>query len=149
MTRRETPWERWSRDLRMLSYLSAEDLRDAFVVHFTRTASNDRIVPIDGVDYELPRALGPGGRKGQIVQITHHLLEDTFHVVCEGRLVRIHPVDLAANARSRRGRPDPASDEPQPPAAKTAADMAYERDMGPVVDADGSALDHHKEEDTQ
>ena len=80
MTRRETPWERWSRDLRMLSYLSAEDLRDAFVVHFTRTASNDRIVPIDGVDYELPRALGPGGRKGQIVQITHHLLEDTFHV---------------------------------------------------------------------
>lgn len=136
--RLESPWERWSRDARELSHVTETELLRAFVLFFTRTATNDRTVSIDGVDYELPLALGPGGRVGVKVQLVHRLLDDTFHVVCGDRLVRLHPVDLAANARAQRARGGD-SDEPTTtrPPAKTAADLAFERDLGPVTDADG------------
>jgi len=56
------------------------------------------------------------------------------------RLVRLHPVDLAGNARDRRGRRSaPAPDEVAP--VKTAATLAFERDHAPVVDADGGFKD--------
>jgi hypothetical protein len=139
--RRETPWDRWSRDPRALQHLSGEDLARAFVAYLERKVSNDRLVPIDGVLYELPRELGPGGRRGEKVVVTHRLLEGTYHVVCGDRLVRIHPVDLAFNARSGRVRRGEATaEETAAPPAKTAADLAFERELGPVVLDDGSVL---------
>lgn len=149
-SRLESPWERWARDPRELSHVTEAALLRAFVLFFTRSATNDRTVPIDGVDHELPLALGPDGRAGSKVQLVHRLLDDTFHVVCGDQLVRLHPVDLGANARAQRLRGD-AHDEPitRPP-AKTAADLAFERDLGPVTDVDGGVPelpdpDHHED----
>ncbi|MGE0359035.1 MAG: hypothetical protein AB7P08_19175 [Burkholderiales bacterium] len=138
--RRETPWERWSRDSRALLHLTEDQLTDAFVTHFERVATNDRLVPIDGVLHELPLALGSAGRGGAKVQITQRLLDETYHVVCLGRLVRIHAVDPLANARSPRARRREAGSEPATAPVKTAADMAYERELGSVLDDDGGAL---------
>jgi hypothetical protein len=138
----ESPWERWSRDTKALNHVTEDVLLRAFVLFLDRTVSNDRVVPIEGTDYELPAALGPRGGPNRRIQITHRLLDDTYHVVCGDRLVRIHPVDLAANARARRDcrQDDPA--DPSSPPVKTAADLAFERDFGPVVDDDGGLHDH-------
>ena len=92
------------------------------------------------VHYELPQALGLAGRPRSKVQIVHRLLDDTLHVVCAERLVRVHPVDLAANARAQRLRTQ-AEEQPSPPPRRTAADMAFARDLGPVVADDGGLVD--------
>lgn len=134
--RTESPWARWERDTRALSHVTEAKLLSSFVLFRTRTVSNDRTVPIKRVHHELPLALGPAGRPQSKVQIVHRLLDDTYHVVCGGRLVRIHPVNLAANARAQRTRRDDSAQPSQPP-VKTAADLAFERDLGPVVDDDG------------
>lgn len=136
MSERETPWERWSRDPRPLQHLSEDELARAFVTYLERTVTNDRLIPIDGVLYELPRQAGRGGQK---ILVTRRLLDGTYHVVAGERLVRIHPVDLAANARSPRARPGPV-DETKAPPAKTAADLGFERELGTVLDEDGGAL---------
>lgn len=141
-SRTESPWERWSRDTKALDHVTEDVLLRAFVLFLDRTVSNDRVVPIEGTNYEVPAALGPQGGPNRRLQITHRLLDDTYHVVCGGRLVRIHPVDLAANARARRDRHgnDPTAPSSQP--VKTAADLAFERDFGPVVDDDGGLHAH-------
>jgi hypothetical protein len=139
--RLDSPWSRWSRDPRQLAHLTADALRQAFVLYLKRTVTNDRLVPIDGVDYEIPRDLGPSARAGAAVQITHRLLAGTYHVVGgDGQLVRIWPVDLTANARSPRARRARADQDDCAPLTRTAADMAFEHDLGPVIDDDGNAL---------
>jgi hypothetical protein len=137
----ESPWERWSRDAKALSHVTEDELLRAFVVHLDRTVSNDRVVPIDTTDYEVPAALGPAGGPNRRIQITHRLLDNTYHVVCDGRLVRIHPVDLVANARAHRGRRKDDPGDPSSPPVKTAADLAFDRDFGSVVDDDGGLTD--------
>jgi len=141
--RLETPSERWSRDVRELVPLTPDELERAFVMPIGRTPSKDGLVSIDGVDYELPTKLKPRGRKKERVQILRRLLTETYHVLVEGRLVQLHPVDLVANARAPRGRrrPDEGSDDAEQPPARSAADMAFERDLGPVTDADGGFAD--------
>jgi len=139
--RLETPWERWSRDTRQLLFLSPEELEEAFVLFFGRWPSNDGLVPIDGTDYELPPALRPRGRKKERIRIVHRLLTDTYHVVAGGRLVQLHPVDLVDNARRPRRRARDGQDEVDPPPARSAADMAFERDLGPVTGPDGGFVE--------
>ncbi len=138
MSERETPWGQWSHDTRSLQHLTEKELSRAFVTYLERTISHDRLVSIDGRAYELPREAGRGGER---VLVTHRLLDGTYHVVAGDRLVRIHLVDLAANARSPRARP--GADEERPPPDRTAADLGFERDLGPVVDEDGGALPPH------
>jgi hypothetical protein len=140
-SRLESPWARWSRDTRELAHVTEAELLRAFVLYLTRTASNDRTVPIDGVDYELPLALGPGGRQGSKVQLVHRLLDDTYHVVCDAKLVRLHPVDLAGNARDQRARRKDAPEPTTRPPARSAADLAFERDFGAVTDDDGGVAE--------
>ncbi len=72
----------------------------------------DNVIPYKGVAYEVPR-----GYAGQRLTITRHLLEDdALSVVHHGRRLRLHPVDLTANAYDRRGRgpaaPPPPSEPP-------------------------------------
>lgn len=145
---RETPWHRWSRDPRGLQHLEEDELTRAFVTYFERTVTHDRTISIDSRDYEVPREAGRGGAK---ILVTHRLLEGTYHVVSGERLVRIHPVDLATNARSPRARPGPSleGEGQKAPPEKTAADLAFERELGPVVDEDGGSLPaiHSPEED--
>lgn len=139
--RLETPWERWSRDVRQLRFVSPEDLARAFVLCFRRSPSNDGLIPIDSVNYELPLKLKPRGRRKEPIRVHHLLLTDTYHVVADGRLVQILPVDLVANARTPRGRGGSREADTEQPPVMSAADMAFERDYGPVIEPDGGFVD--------
>jgi hypothetical protein len=136
----ETPWERWSRDPRPLQHVTEDELTRGFVTYFERTVTPTRTIPIESQDYEVPREAGRGGER---ILVTLRLLEGAYYVSCGDRLVRIHPVDLAANARSPRARPGGTSLEDagsKPPPEKTAAFLAFERELGPVVSEDGGSL---------
>ncbi len=138
-----TPEERFLADERPLSFPeSGEDLAARFFVSETRKVSGDHVVSLDGVGYETPT-----GYAGTRVTLYRHAVEGTVHLLHEGRLVRLFPVDLERNARDRRGR---EADEP-PPARPTrgAADIAFTNDFGPVVDTDGGFEDPREEEDEE
>ena len=131
---KRTPLECFQGDERPLRLPKSDgDLRRHFVLSLRRRVSADHVVSVDSVAYELPR-----GRSGEIVTLQRKLLEDTLWLMHQGRLIQIHPVDLAANARSRRARPGGGTpeqtDSPLPP---TAADLAFGQDLFPVVDPDG------------
>ena len=119
--------------------MTEDELTRGFVSYFERTVTPVRTVSIDSLDYEVPREAGRGGQK---ILVTLRLLEGAYYVVARERLVRIHPVDLAANARSPRARPGPSleDDGSKAPPEKTAAFLSFERELGPVVDDDGGAL---------
>lgn len=139
----ETPWERWSRDSRQLFFSTPGELRQAFVLFLRRSPSNDGLVSIESVLYELPAQLRPRGRKKEPIKIQHWLLSDSYHVLVGERLVRLHPVDLEANARAPRGSGSSGEDEeaPEQLPSRSAADMAFDRDLGPVTDPDGGFTD--------
>ena len=135
-----TPWQRFSQDpkpLRMPADLA--DLRQRFVVELQRRVSPDHIVQIDGKHYETPRGLA-----GTTVSIWRQVLDGVVHVLHpdgSGRLVRLQPVDLAANAQARRADPPPQPQEGHAIPAASAADRAYARDFRPVVGVDGGFSD--------
>lgn len=137
----QTPHQRFHADpapLRMPD--TDQNLRSRFVTFFTRCVSDDRCVPIEGTVYEVPR-----GHRGEKIQIHYHLLEGTYSVLHQGKLVQIHPVDLVLNARDRRAHRRPQ--EPATPPEKTAAQLAFERDFRPVVGPDGGCPQPTTEED--
>jgi len=144
----QSPQARWDADARALR-LPASDalLREKFVVTETRKVSTDHVVSVDGVAYEVPR-----GHGGTHLVVHRHALEGTLSILHQGRRVRLHPVDLAANATARRGQPGREPDE-GPPAPKTAAMRAFDRSFRPVVGGDGGFLapvrdhDPHDQED--
>ncbi len=126
-----TPWERFHQDSRALRfYESSEQVRRAFVLHEQRRVSRDHVVSVDGVAYEMP--LGYRGRK---IMLQRHLLGGDVSVLHEGRLVRLAPVDVHANAQDRRARGRDAPPTPMPP--PSAAQMAFERDIRPDDDDQG------------
>lgn len=135
---KQTPWERFSEDARELRLPKSDDaLRRAFVVHLQRTVSHDKCISINAVAYEVP-----GSVRERKVVVQHRLLEDTYHLLHEGRVIRLHPVDLAANAQSPRARrTERPQGPPVPRPSKSAADMAFERDLGPVTGPDGGFVD--------
>jgi transposase InsO family protein len=130
-----TPQERWDADTRALDFPDDDRaLRSKFIVTETRKVSADHIIPYEGLDYEVPR-----GHARATITVYRQVLEDGPHlcVLHDGRLVRIHPVDLAQNAITRRARPQappPDDDEGTP---KTAAQLSFSRDFGPITGPDG------------
>jgi len=145
--RYETPFERWAKDAVALRHPSRAEIQAAFVIHHERTVSRDRIVSIDSTLYEVPLALSRGGRKGRRIIIEERVLAGTFHVFCpDGTRVRIHPVDLEANAHSRRAKREALDDKPEA-ITRSAADMAYDRDFGSILDEDGGVPDSDSDSD--
>ncbi len=132
----QTPWKRWHDDPRPLRFPESDAwLRSRFVVYEDRVVTNDNVVSLDGAAFEVPR-----GHSGQHLTVHRRLLDDTFAILHDGRLVQLHPVDLAANANARRGRLGeqvPADDVLAP----TAAGLAFQRDLGPIVGSDGGFSD--------
>ena len=130
---KQTPYQRFNADAKDLRFpQDYETLRRQFEVTLERRVSLDNVVPIDSVDYEVPR-----GHAGEKIILCKRVLDgNRLFFVHEGKSVELHPVDLEANARTRRAKP-PADDATQPVPAPSAADMAYQRDYGPVVDSDG------------
>lgn len=141
---KQTPWQRFSTDTAPLNFPeSLVDLRNRFVVHLRRRVSNDHVVSIKSVDYEVPRGLA-----GRHIIVYRQVLDDVLSVLHDGRFVRIAPVDLTANAYARRGKATASDDVVTP--QKSAADLAFERDFRPIVGPDGGFSDQkpdstHKE----
>ena len=134
-----TPSECWLADDRDLT-LPADGswLDEQFLITEERTVSNDHVVSIDGVLYEVPRAC-----RGRIA-ILRHLFSERRTVCVDGREVEIHPLDLAYNAldrRAHRDKPSKASTESTTPASE-----AFDEDFGPIVDTHGNY--HDPEEET-
>jgi putative transposase len=131
----DTPEQRWNADPRRLCFPHDRAwLDECFVTTFERTVSKDNLIPYKEADYELPR-----GHAGKEVIIRRSLLRGSLSVLHEGRLVEIHPVDRVANAYARRARPA-TTNTPQnttPVVVHTAATLAYQRELAPLVDADG------------
>lgn len=129
----QTPSARFLADEKALRFPeSLPKLREKFLVELRRKVSADHIVSIDSVHFETPRGLA-----GSWITTYRQVLENTVHVLHEGRLVQLHPVDLAANAHDRRSQRLTA-EEIVAPLPKSAADMAFERDFRPITDADGN-----------
>ncbi len=127
-----TPFTRWNADPRPLRMpADGADLRRRFVVFEDRDVTKDNTLPMDGIDYEVP--LGHAGRS---VQIHRFVIDDTLSIVHEGRLVRLHPVNLAANASSRRAQ-SRLTEVPQAWLPPSAAEIAFRRDLAPIVGSDG------------
>lgn len=133
----DTPAQRWQADARPLRLPdSRRAVRQKFVVHFERDVSNDHVVSVDSVPYEVPR-----GHAKETVTIERHVLDSTLSMLHDGRMVTLLPADLEKNAREHRARKR-SDDEPvEHPPAKSAADMAFEREFAPVVSADGGFID--------
>jgi len=133
-----TPSQRFHADARALVLPDSDQaLRAHFVVHLERTVSADHVVSVDGCDYDVPR-----GHAEQRLLLYRHILDGTLAIVHDERLVELHPLDLAANARARRARTaPPAAPDPLAPPPSSAADLAFARDLAPVVDADGGFTD--------
>jgi putative transposase len=131
-----TPQARWDLDTRALRFPQSEQaLRDTLVVTEVRKVSKDNVVPVDGVDYEVPR-----GHAQTSINVRRNLLSGDLFVLHDERLVQIHPVDLAANAIARRARPSAPAPDDDEGTPRTAASIAFARDHGPVVGPDGGFL---------
>lgn len=143
---KQTPFKRFHNDEKCLRFPEGrEALRGKFEVTFTRRVSGDHIVSVDSVLYEMPR-----GYRGQKVWLRRKLLDKGgIFFLHQGRLIELHPVDLAANARAKRAQGSAhAEEEADPPPRPSAADLAFQRDYGPVVDADGGYTDSNPQEES-
>lgn len=126
-----TPRMRFEADARALRFAESEAaLRSKFIVTATRRVSNDHVIRYGGRLYEAPRGLSR-----ENVLVRRHVLDGELSVLHDGKVVKLHEVNLASNARDKRGK----SVEPVPEVApvKTAATLAFDRDFAPIVDADG------------
>jgi len=135
---KESPLHRFLRDAKELRFPeSVEALREKFEVYLTRTVSPDNVVSVDSIAYEMPR-----GHDGKKVVLRRKILDGgRLFFLHEGRLIELHPVDLEENARSRRGKGNRETEEVEHPLPPSAADIAYQRDLGSVVDPDGGCPD--------
>lgn len=140
-----TPGERFLSDPRPLRFPRDQDhLKRLFEINVERRVSNDHVVSIGSVEYEMPR--GYGGRK---VTLHRRLLDGTIGFVHQGRVIDLSPVDHVANAHAPRAR-DKSHDEPQSMPPTTAAELAYRRDFAPITNPDGgfsTPHDHHDPKD--
>ena len=130
----QTPHARWHADDRALRFPeSPAALRASFVVTESRRVSKDNVVQHESTAYEVPR-----GHAATSIVVHRHVLDATLSILHAGKMVRLHPVDLAANARAHRGVPEDAPEPATPPV--TAAQIAFARDFSPLVGADGGLL---------
>jgi transposase InsO family protein len=130
---KETPWSRFHNDPKKLRFVeNQQTLDNAFVVHEQRHVANDNIVSIDAIHYEMPR-----GHAATTVVIRRNVLNNTLSFIDQGRLIQLAPVDLVNNARAGRAGNPVNADEPPQKHTRSSADIAFNRDMSTIVDADG------------
>jgi putative transposase len=144
----QAPGARFYEDKKPLRFAQSEQrLRQAFILHTNRRVSNDNVLSLDGVLYQVIR-----GHAATRVLVHRNVLDGSVAIMHQGRLVRLSPVDLHQNARQKRAKSQLADQKPQPsPLTKGSAQMAFERDMRPVIDADGGFAvpeKNHKENES-
>ncbi|MDQ1249527.1 MAG: Transposase [Actinomycetota bacterium] len=127
----DTPRARWERSRRDLRPVPDHGwLAGQFFVTQTRRVSNDHVIKHGGRKYEVPRGLA-----GERINVERNVLDSSIHVMHEGRLVELHPVDLEANATSPRAKPADQTDTVC--VRTTASAISFERSFGSVLDQDG------------
>jgi transposase InsO family protein len=130
-----TPERCWAGDARPLEFPESTDwLDDRFRLSFVRRASKDNIVPYEGLSYELP--IGHAGKQVTLVRPVRE--PDVIYLREADRLVRLHPVDLVANAYSRRARRAPATADTNTVPPTTAASLKFDASFKPLVDPAGN-----------
>jgi len=137
----DTPRKRWETGRPLRFPADQDDLYRRFVVREPRKVSPDHVIQADGRLWEAPRGLGDTW-----VQVTRHVLDGRYWVLHEGRIVLLAELDPHANATERRGY---SSDE-QPLSSEgvptTAARLAFDHDLRPLVDSDGGFRDQQNKE---
>lgn len=134
----QTPNERWDADERELRFPeNVASLREGFILTESRKVSKDHVISYDGQKYEVPRGLG-----GQWIDVRRQVLTGELSLLHDGRIVRLHPLDLAANAKDKRAarmrNDEPVRGDAVP---KTAATLAFENDFQPIVGPNGDFFD--------
>ena len=128
-------------DKKPLRFMESEDrLRCAFVLHTRRRVSKDNVVSLGGAHYEMIR-----GYMGARVVLHRNLLDGSVGIVHKGRLVHLSLLEPHKNARDRRAKSS-LKDKKKERAIlpKSSAQMAFDRDMSPVVDSDGGFANPQK-----
>ena len=130
-----TPEQCWAEDPRPLEFPeSMAWLDDRFRLTFVHKASKDNIVSYKGVSYELP--IGHAGKHVSLVRAVRE--PGVVYLPEADRLVRLHPVDLTANAYSRRARAARATADTSTAPPTTAASLAFDASFQPLVDRAGN-----------
>jgi transposase InsO family protein len=140
-----SPAERFAADPRPLRFPQSDDaLRERFVLHRRRRVSLDHVVSIDRTHYEMPR-----GYSGAWVVLRHQILDNAVRFRHHDELITIKPVDLVANARTRRGKRSAAPDAGRrsAPPPKTAAHLLFEKEHQGAVTTDGDCINPINKED--
>jgi transposase InsO family protein len=139
----DTPSGRWHADPRLLDF-PADGWERHFRITLRRRVSSDNVVSVEGVDYEIP-----AGHSGRQIDVTRNVLDGgSVRTIHDGGPVRLAPVDLARNARDRRGSHGTEPDN-EPTAVRTAAEAAWDRDYAPLTDDDGGYPDHEPDDDDE
>jgi transposase len=131
----DTPRARWEAGRPLRFPKDQDDLYRRFVVRESRKVSTDHVIKASGRLWEAPRGLGDTW-----AEVTRHLLDDRHWVLHEGRMVELTELDPHLNATEHRSRGDtkPVSSEGIP---NTAATLAFDHDLKPLVDSDGGFTD--------
>jgi putative transposase len=140
---KKTPWACFQSDIKPLRFADSQDqLRQAFVLHVLRRVSNDNVVSLDGISYEVIR-----GYAGSRIMLYRNMLDGSISMIHDGRLVRLGVVDLHKNARSKRANPRRKSKKGKNKILpKSCAQLAFENDMSPVIGPDGGYDGSEKKE---
>ncbi|MQG59511.1 MAG: transposase [SAR202 cluster bacterium] len=137
----DTPRQRWEAGRPLRFPEDQADLYRRFVVREPRKVSADHVIKADGRLWEAPRGLG-----GTWAEVTRHLLDGRYWVLHEGRMVQLAELDVHANATGHRGYigdDQPVSPEGIP---ATAARLAFDHDLRPLVDSEGGFRDEKCDE---
>lgn len=129
----QTPLQRWTKDKRALRFPADRSaLRQKFILGDSYKVSNHHVITIGKDHYEAPL-----GTARKTVTVYRNALTSEVHVLHQGELVTLQPVDLSRNAIDRRAkrREEAKQSNAMPP--KTAANMAFDRDCAPLVGPDG------------
>jgi transposase len=134
----DTPTQRWE-DGRPLRFPQDQaDLQRRFVIRETRKVSADHVIKVQGRLWEAPRGLADTQ-----VEVVRHVLDGRLWVLHEGRSILLSELDPHANATQSRGAARPLPSEGIP---LTAAGLALDQDLLPLVDPDGGFPENDEEE---
>lgn len=128
----QTPEARFLGDERALRpYEDPEALRRSFVVREQRTVTNDHVISFRSVHYEVPKGLA-----GQRITFLRDVFDATDLRLQHGEeWIRLHPVDVHANARAKRASASPAAVSAE--IIPGAASRAVEEALAPITQPDG------------
>ncbi len=131
---KQSPRQRFDHDPRPLNFPENEvKLKECFVIREDRSVSKDNLISVGGVSYEMPI-----GYARKVITVYRKILEAKICFCHENTMLELQPVNLVANAHSKRVHRTSKVQRAQPMLTKTSADLAFEKDMGPLVGPDGN-----------